>query len=38
MANLETALRIALSQPDAEEVDLFGRPAFRIKKKKVFAT
>jgi len=38
MADLETARQIALSQPDAEEFDHFGRPAFRIKKKRVFAT
>jgi len=38
MADLETARQIALSQLDAEEFDHFGRPAFRIKKKRVFAT
>jgi hypothetical protein len=38
MVDLETARKIALSQPDAEEFDHFGRPAFRIKKKKIFAT
>src|SRR5579872_2244669 len=38
MAYLETARKIALSQPEAEEFDHFGRPAFRIKKKRVFAT
>jgi len=38
MVDLETARQIALSQPDAEEFDHFGRPAFRIKKKRVFAT
>jgi hypothetical protein len=38
MADLETARQIALSQPEAEEFDHFGRPAFRIKKKTVFAT
>jgi hypothetical protein len=38
MADLETARQIALSQPDVEEFDHFGRPAFRIKKKQVFAT
>ena len=38
MVTLETARQIALSMPEAEEFDHFGRPAFRIKKKKVFAT
>lgn len=38
MTNLETARQIALAQPEAEEFDHFGRPAFRIKKKRVFAT
>lgn len=38
MVNIEQASEIALSQPDAEEFDHFGRPAFRIKKKRVFAT
>jgi len=38
MVELETARQIALSQPDAEEFDHFGRPAFRIRKKRVFAT
>jgi hypothetical protein len=38
MPDLETARQIALSQPDAEEFDHFGRPAFRIHKKKIFAT
>ncbi|MGZ3777327.1 MAG: MmcQ/YjbR family DNA-binding protein [Mucilaginibacter sp.] len=38
MADLEAARQIALSQPDAEEFDHFGRPAFRVKKKRVFAT
>jgi hypothetical protein len=38
MVDLKTARQIALSQPDAEEFDHFGRPAFRIKKKRVFAT
>jgi hypothetical protein len=38
MTNIEAARQIALSQPDAEEFDHFGRPAFRIRKKKVFAT
>jgi|SRR5581483_719831 len=38
MVDLETARKIALSQADTEEFDHFGRPAFRIKKKRVFAT
>ncbi len=38
MADLDTARQIALSQPEAEEFDHFGRPAFRIKKRTVFAT
>jgi len=38
MADLETARQIALAQPDTEEFDHFGRLAFRIKKKTVFAT
>jgi hypothetical protein len=38
MVNIEQASEIALSQPNAEEFDHFGRPAFRIKKKRVFAT
>jgi hypothetical protein len=38
MVTLETAREIAMSMPEAEEFDHFGRPAFRIKKKKVFAT
>jgi hypothetical protein len=38
MADLETARKIALSQPEAEEFDHFGRPAFRIRRKRVFAT
>jgi hypothetical protein len=38
MADLETARKIALSQPGAEEFDHFGRPAFRILNKRVFAT
>lgn len=38
MVTLETARLIALSMPEAEEFDHFSRPAFRIKKKKVFAT
>lgn len=38
MVDLETTRQIALSQPDAEEFDHFGHPAFRIKKKRIFAT
>jgi hypothetical protein len=38
MVTLETVLKIALSLPDTEEYDHFGRPAFRIKKKRTFAT
>ncbi|MFI5161263.1 MAG: MmcQ/YjbR family DNA-binding protein [Sphingobacteriales bacterium] len=38
MPDLEIARQIALAQPEAEEFDHFGRPAFRIKKKTVFAT
>jgi len=38
MVSLEAARKIALSMPDAEEFDHFGRPAFRIKKKRIFAT
>jgi hypothetical protein len=38
MVDQETARKIALAQPDAEEFDHFGRPAFRVKKKRIFAT
>lgn len=38
MVDIETARQIALSLPDAEEYDHFGRPAFKIKKKTTFAT
>jgi hypothetical protein len=38
MANIETAKQIALSMPDTEEYDHFGRPAFKIKGKRTFAT
>ncbi|HJP63024.1 MAG TPA: MmcQ/YjbR family DNA-binding protein [Mucilaginibacter sp.] len=38
MVNIDQARQIALSQTDAEEFDHFGRPAYRIKKKRVFAT
>ena len=38
MADLETARQIALSFPDIEEYNHFGRPAFKIKGKSTFAT
>lgn len=38
MADLETARQIALAQPDVEEFDHFGHPAFQMKKKTIFAT
>ena len=38
MADIETARQIALSLPDVEEYDHFGRPAFRRKDKRTFAT
>lgn len=38
MVDLETARKIALSQPDAEEFLHFDHPAFRIHKGKIFAT
>jgi hypothetical protein len=38
MPDLETARQIALSLPDTEEYDHFGRPAFKIKGKRTFAT
>ncbi len=38
MISLETARQIALSLPDTEEYDHFGRPAFKIKGKRTFAT
>jgi hypothetical protein len=38
MADIETAKQIALSMPDTEEYDHFGRPAFKIKGKRTFAT
>jgi hypothetical protein len=38
MSDLETARKIALSQPDAEEFQHFDHPAFRIRKGKIFAT
>ncbi|MEO6851073.1 MAG: MmcQ/YjbR family DNA-binding protein [Mucilaginibacter sp.] len=38
MVELEDARQITLSQPETEEFDHFGHPAFRIKKKTIFAT
>jgi hypothetical protein len=38
MISLETARQISLSLPDTEEYDHFGRPAFKIKGKRTFAT
>jgi hypothetical protein len=38
MINIETARQIALSMPDVEEYDHFGRPAFKIRGKSTFAT
>jgi hypothetical protein len=38
MVDLETARKIALSQPDAEEFPHFDHQAFRIRKGKIFAT
>jgi hypothetical protein len=38
MTDMETARQIALSLPDTEEYDHFGRPAFKIKGKRTFAT
>jgi hypothetical protein len=38
MVDIETARQLALSLPDTEEYDHFGRPAFKIKKKRTFAT
>jgi hypothetical protein len=38
MINIETARQIALSLPDTEEYDHFGRPAFKIRGKRTFAT
>lgn len=37
MVNVETFRRMALSFPETEEQDHFGRPSFRVKKK-IFAT
>jgi hypothetical protein len=38
MADIATARQLALSFPDTEEYDHFGRPAFKIKGKRTFAT
>lgn len=38
MIDIETARKIALSLPDTEEYDHFGRPAFKISGKRTFAT
>jgi hypothetical protein len=38
MADIETARQIALSLPDTEEYNHFGRPAFKIRGKRTFAT
>jgi len=38
MIAIETARQIALALPDTEEYDHFGRPAFKIKGKRTFAT
>ena len=38
MINIETARQLALSLPNTEEYDHFGRPAFKIKGKRTFAT
>ena len=38
MVDIETARQIALSLPDTEEYNHFGRPAFKIKGKSTFAT
>src|SRR5471030_1249252 len=38
MISNETARQIALSLPDTEEYDHFGRPAFKIRGKRTFAT
>jgi hypothetical protein len=38
MTNIETARQLALSLPDTEEYDHFGRPAFKIKNKRTFAS
>src|SRR5258708_22986573 len=38
MPDIETARQIALSLPDTEEYDHFGRSAFKIKDKRTFAS
>ncbi len=38
MADIETARQIILSLPETEEYDHFGRPAFKIKGKRTFAS
>jgi hypothetical protein len=38
MIDIETARQIALSLPNTEEYDHFGRPAFKIKGRTIFAT
>jgi hypothetical protein len=38
MIDIETARQIALSLPDTEEYDHFGRPAFKVRGKTTFAT
>lgn len=38
MTDIETARQLALSLPDTEEYDHFGRPAFKIKGKRTFAS
>jgi hypothetical protein len=38
MPDLETARQIALSLPGTEEYDHFGRPAFKVRGKRTFAT
>ena len=38
MIGLQAARKIALSLPDVEEYDHFGRPAFKIRGKRTFAT
>lgn len=38
MIAIEKAREIALSLPDTEEYDHFGKPAFKIKGKRTFAT
>jgi hypothetical protein len=38
MIDIETARQIALSLPNTEEYNHFGRPAFKVKGKTTFAT